>query len=408
MQIGKIIGIELSETYAMVGYYGCGMPEPATFSMVAGGEVYQIPACICKRKEMDQWLFGEDARKYALSQNLPCTEELFKKALEGERVELEGKVYDTRDLFFLFLKRILFLPFQTFGLGEDDRLVITLERMDLSIRSLFLAFGKYMEIPEKQMLILDYRESFYYFALSQKPELRQHDVALYYYEGGKFWFWRLSCDKRTIPQMVSIEEKNYRPPEGERDREFNRIVESTIGGKIISSVYLIGDGFEGGWMKKSLSTVCRGKRAFMGNNLFCKGACYGAFVKAEPSGWNYVYLGDNELRMNISLKVLHKGKREVYTLISAGESWYEESGECEVILGEDKCIDFWLQPPRSREASIRRLELNDLPDREAKTTRIRITADPVAKNKVKLTICDLGFGEIVKSSGKTWEYVMSF
>ncbi len=79
-----------------------------------------------------------------------------------------------------------------------------------------------------------------------------------------------------------------------------------------------------------------------------------------------------------------------------------------MILGEDTCLDFYLQPPDSRETAVRRLELNDLPEREGRTTRLRILAEPVARNKVKLTIKDMGFGEIVKSSEKTWEYVMTF
>ncbi len=406
--MGRTIGIDLSEKYAMVSYYMEGMSEPSTFSMVTGSQVYQIPLCICKRKGMEQWLYGEDARKYALSKGTVCVENLFKKALAGEQVELEGRIYDTAKLFFLYLKRLISLPLQAGGIKESDRLAIVTAHMNQEIRKLILLFGEYMDISPKRFTLLDYRESFYYYALSQPKELYQHGAALYYYAGGKLKFWHLTRDKRTLPQVVSIEEKNYHSIAGNRDGAFCQFAESTLGGKIISSVYLIGDGFDGDWMKRSLTVVCRGKRAFMGKNLFCKGACYGASVKADPSSWKYVYLGDNEIRMNISLKVLHRGKSQFFTLITAGESWYEETGECEVILGEDTCLDFYLQPPDSRETAVRRLELNDLPEREGRTTRLRILAEPVARNKVKLTIKDMGFGEIVKSSEKTWEYVMTF
>ena len=408
MQIGRMIGIDLSEKNAMVSYYTDGMSEPATFSMVTGSEVYQIPICVCKRKGLEQWLYGEDARKYALANGAVCVENLFKKALLGEQAEIEGRIYDTVKLFFLFLKRLIFLPVQAGEIRENDKLAIATEHMNQQIRKLILLFAEYIGISSKQLMLLDYRESFYYYALSQPDELCQHDVALYYYGGGKLKFWHLSRDKRTIPQVVSIEEKKYNSIAGNRDGAFGQIAQSTLGGKIISSVYLIGDGFDGGWMKESLNVICRGKRAFMGKNLFSKGACYGAAIKAAPAGWKYVYMGDNEIRMNISLKVRRKGRQEFYTLIMAGESWYEETGECEVILGKDSSIDFYLTPPDSREAVIRRLELNGLPDREERTTRLRILAEPLARNQVKLTIKDMGFGEIVKSSDKTWEYVMSF
>lgn len=408
MQIGRIIGIDLNEKNGMVSYYMDGMSEPATFSMVTGSEFYQIPVCICKRKGLEQWVYGEEAKKYALAHGMACVENLLKKALDKEQVELEGRFYDAAQLLFLYLKKLFSLPFGAASFREDDRFVITTERMNQEIRQMFFLFAEYMGIPLKHLMIFDYRESFYYYALSQSEELCHHDVALYYYGGKKLMFWHLAHDKRTIPQVVSIEEKGYAPMTGDKDDTFCQIVESSLRGKIISSVYLIGEGFDGDWMKKSLVLLCRGKRAFMGKNLFCKGACYGAAVKREPLGWKYVYLGDNELRMNISLKVLHKGKEEFFTLITAGESWYDASGECEVILGEDAYLDFWMHPPKSREAAIRRLELNDLPDRQPKTTRLRVSAKAIAKNQVKLTIKDMGFGEIVKSSDKIWEYVMSF
>ena len=70
-------------------------------------------------------------------------------------------------------------------------------------------------------------------------------------------------------------------------------------------------------------------------------------------------------------------------------------------------VEFWFQPPRSMEASVRSLELKDLPLREERTTRLRITAKPVAADRIVFRIIDLGFGEIVRSSEKVWEYMVT-
>ena len=180
-------------------------------------------------------------------------------------------------------------------------------------------------------------------------------------------------------------------------------------GHIVSAVYLTGDGFDGKWMKESLSFLCKGRRVFVGKNLYSKGACYAAArkcVTAENS-WQFVYMGDNEMKVNVSLKVKNRGKWEFLSLINAGDNWYEASGDCEVLLDGDKEIDFWLQLPHSRDARIEKLELSDLPERKPKTTRLRISAKPVSDSRVKIKIRDLGFGEIVKSSDLTWEYTMS-
>ena len=68
----------------------------------------------------------------------------------------------------------------------------------------------------------------------------------------------------------------------------------------------------------------------MGKNLYSKGACYAAAVRDGQREWEYVYLGDNEMKLNVSLKVSAHGAAEFYTLISAGVSWYEagETARC--------------------------------------------------------------------------------
>ena len=52
------------------------------------------------------------------------------------------------------------------------------------------------------------------------------------------------------------------------------------------------------------------------------------------------------------------------------------------------------------------LELTDLPKRQNRTTRLRITAVPLSDREISLQIRDLGFGEIVASSNQTWEHVL--
>ncbi len=403
----RYIGIDLNEKYAMISCYMQGMSEPSTFSMVTGSEVYQIPVCISKKKGIGQWFFGEEARRRSREEGAFCVEGLLKKSLAHEPVEVEGVIYDAAELLFVFLRKLLGLPLQSDGRQHPDKLVITVEFMNQELRKLFGLFAERIQLPMEKLMLLDYRESFYYYALSQSRELCLHDVALYYYTSKKLLFWRLNHDKRTVPQVVTIEEKCYDAMLKERDEEFTAIAEASFAGNIISSVYLIGDGFEGDWMKKSLTVICRNRRAFMGKNLFCKGACYAAAVKSGQTDWQYVYMGDNELKINVSLKVENKGKTEFISLLTAGDNWYEAGSECEVILRGSPSVDFWFQSPRSREAVLKTLELTDMPVREDKTTRLRITVKPVSAGQIQFTIRDMGFGELVKSSEKVWEYQIS-
>ena len=290
-----------------------------------------------------------------------------------------------------------------------DFLVITLEQLSREVTELFLQVAERIGIPEGKLTLIDRRESFYYFAFSQQKELWLHDVCLFDNRGDEVWCRRLERDQRTMPQLVTISEEQRNIDRANKDASFLKIVSEVTGGHIVSAVYLTGDGFDGEWMKESLSFLCKGRRVFMGKNLYSKGACYAAAEKCmtEENSWQFVYMGDNEMKVNVSLKVQSQGKTEFFTLISAGDNWYETVGECEVLLDGSNEIDFWLQLPNSKEAKIEKLTLADLPERPPRTTRLRIKAQPVSDMEVKIRIKDLGFGEIFKSSDKTWEYMMS-
>ena len=144
----------------------------------------------------------------------------------------------------------------------------------------------------------------------------------------------------------------------------------------------------------------------MGKNLYAKGACYAAMIANGEITWPYVYIGDNEIKVNVSLKVKSYAGEAFYSLLEAGQNWYDTVGQCEVILDDTKEVAVWLQLPNSKDAKVEKLTLADLPERENKTTRLRITATPLSDTQVQIQIKDLGFGEIVKSSGLSWEYNM--
>ena len=185
------------------------------------------------------------------------------------------------------------------------------------------------------------------------------------------------------------------------------ILQRAFENQIVSTVYLVGEGFEGGWMKDSLTFLCRNRRAFLGNNLYSKGACYAGFVREYNDDWKCIYMGENEMKFNLSLKVRDKGSLAFYTLISAGKNWFETKGECDVILAGNAEIDFWKQLPSSREAMIEKIALTDFPKRPDRTTRIHILATPIANDKIEVEIRDLGFGEIFKSTNKVWKYIIT-
>ena len=401
------IGVDLSRSYAQVSYFTEDKREPETISTIAGSEIYQIPLALYKKKGVGLWYFGREAINAAEQEQSSCVEDFWTLALAGETITIEGQPFSAIDLLTVFLRKVLMLPRRLSGEMCIAALGLTIERLDEKNTALFFDIMKKIGIEKSQFFMMDHKESFYYYALNQKEELWNHDVALFSYEDDRLTEYYLTRDSATVPQRIQLLEQEYGSLRGDHDLEFSTIIREAFAGKIISATFLVGDDFDGDWMKQSIRTLCSGRKAFLGKNLYSKGVCYAAGVREKLFAWPFVYLGDNEMKYNICLKLKNRGEIMLYSLISAGESWYEAKAECEVFLDDSASVDFWLQYPDSKEAKVASLELTDLPKRPNKTTRLRICVVPLSDEKARVKVKDLGFGELFRSSEKEWEYVIS-
>lgn len=400
------IGIDLNDNYAMVSFATTSHQEPETVSAVAGSEIFQIPLAVCMSSASGQWVYGEEAVRFQKADMGKCESNLLTRALERDFTIIKEQTYEVRMLLAIFMKKILTLAGKLGPKIEIGRVVFTLRRLNNKLMELMEYVFKQLPVERRKITVMDYMESFYYYAMSQKEGLASHDIAMFQYYGENMTCWYLIRGKKSLPQTVQIMETDCGYLPDDKDSVFSKIIPKIFGKKIISSVYLVGEGFEGEWMKQSLRLLCQGRRAFLGKNLFSKGACYAAEKQAGLFAWNFSYIGENHLKLNISLKVRKHNEMAFHMLISAGDCWYEAGSDCEMILDGPGEIDFWIQKPGSREARIESLELTNLPVRPRKATRLRIQAKPLSDRSVKVVIRDLGLGEFFKASDMVWEHVL--
>lgn len=400
------IGIDLNDSYAMVSFATTTHLEPETVSSVAGSEMFQIPLAVCMASSSGQWVYGDEAIRFGKADMGRCEANLLSRSLERDFTVIENQTYEVRMLFAIFLKKILLLAGKLGPKIEIGMVVFSFVKLNDKLMELMEYVFAQLPVARKKITVMDYMESFYYYALNQRDGLATHDVAMFQYYGKSMVCWYLTRGKQSKPQLVQVLEEDCGYLTENKDMDFAKIIPKIFEKKIVSSIYLVGEGFEGDWMKHSLRILCQGRRAFLGKNLFSKGACFAAEVRAGLIPWNYAYMGENEMKFNISLKVRKNNEMAFHTLISAGDNMYEAKSVCEVILDGPGEIDFWIQKPNSREARIETLELTNLPSRPKKATRLRIQARPVTDRSVKIKIRDLGLGEFFKASEMVWEYVM--
>lgn len=411
-----IVGYDLGNRYSQISFSLSETGDVQTLSQVAGTEHYNIPTVLCKRSGVNQWFYGKEALRYSEEEQGILVENLLELALDGEPVLIEGESFAPEALLALFLKRSLGLLNQASS-GRISALMITCETLDghvLEVLNRVLAASR---LKADRIVFQNYAESYYSYMLHQPGELWSYQSLLLFYSGSRIRAYSMECNRRTDPVVVFIEERDFpfsREPflsgtenigqqEAEAlDRELLELSGEVCEGKIIGSVFLIGDGFGQEWMRESLRYLCRNRRVFQGNNLFSKGACFGMQERMRPSeaGTKHVFLGSDKLKANVGMKIMRQGEESYYALLDAGVNWYEAGHDMEFYLRDGNEIALTVTPLTGKNGKLARIVLEDFPGTIA---RLRGSFYLEAENLLAVEIEDMGFGEIRPATGRVWK-----
>ncbi len=421
-----LVGYDLGDEFSQISY--CVLGEGNTVAQeavesvatVVGTKQYNIPTVLCKRKGVNQWFYGKDALKNSGEDGTLVTG-LLEAAKEGKKFLLDEEEYDSIALLTLFLKRSLTLMSFIAPIDKIDALMFTVDFLDDRMVEVLAKAAVNLGLKTTRIYFQSHVESFYYFVLHQPQELWNYQVLACEHNGKRLKTYRLECNKRTTPIVVLIEEQSYPtlilPDEKEEetikkdsyrlaDEKFLGVLKAQCEDKIVSSAYLLGDGFRDNWAEESLRFLCRNRRVFQGNNLFCKGACFGLLEKIEPSkiGQEHIFLGPDKLKANIGMRVKRRGKDSYFALLDAGVNWYEVNKECRFMLpGEENQFSFVITPLNGSKETEQEIVLENAPIRKDAFSRYYLEMKMNSAEQVQVQITDLGFGELFASTGKVWQ-----
>lgn len=415
-----IVGYDLCNDYSQISYFNHSQSEPKTISTVTGEERFQIPSVLYKRENIEKWYFGEEALREARADNKPVIRDLMTGSDGEQPVLFEDKEYKKEALLEIFIKRTLsLLIYEKLNKKIPDIIVFTLESLNSEIINAVKKSAYNIGIAQNAVYIQDHRESFVEYTLNQKSELWSNRVVLIEYNDKGFNINELMVDARTIPNMVFIDSRCFeqiRPyremycdeAEDTKNSRLDLLVQESLSeyfdGKTVSCVFIMGDGFEEDWPKETFRFLCLKRRVFQGKNLFTKGACYAAAAKYLGNDSNHLYLGEHKLKFNIGIELIDNGRESYYSLISAGENWYDANGSCEIIPDDETSIGIKLIPLDNKDIRTIIVNLHDLPKRPNKTVRLQLRVSFESADKGKVIVRDLGFGEFFNSSDKIWEH----
>lgn len=398
---GSIIGYDLNERYCQISYYGKEQHEPQT--METTSDNYLFPLVIGKQGE--NWCFGNDAKRLEAFREGHTASDLFARSLLREKIQFGNETYEAVWLLAKFIELSL-EKFEHIG-----QIVFTVPRMSVDIGKILKGIGQRAGISKECIYVQDYKESFCNYMFYQPKELWQYEAALFYCDRNEVRAYMLRKLRTGIGKgkdtFVTVEEvSNAKMKElsaagpvlnadeaKDADVHFKKFVEGVFDKKLVSSVFLTGEGFENNWYPMSRKVICNGRRAFIGNNLYSKGACYTAYRRSLSYPEGPVYLDETKMTEQICLKIRVNGQDEWYPIVQWGTRWYEADEQIEVLLEDNEDIEIHVESLTGEAMRVETVSMQELPKRKDYALRIRIKTLFLDEKTCKISFQDVGFGE---------------
>lgn len=398
---GNIIGYEINEKTCQISYYNQEMTEPKT--MGADMENYQIPLVVGKLR--DTWAYGKEAKRLVTIKDGFTVNRLLGKSLVGEKVELGDETYDAVWLLSKFIQ----LSLQSFS--QIDGIVFSVPELTEQLAQMLREIAAQLNVDKRHVYIQDYKESFCNYLFYQPKELWQYEAALFCCDRNEIKAYMLRRLKPglgggkttfvTVDEVASAHMKELaavypvlnEDKAREADLMFCKFIESVFDKRIVSSVFLTGEGFENNWYPISLRVLCNGRRAFMGNNLYSKGACYTAYRKMYMHIEDPVYLSENKLTDQITVNMRVDGQELWYPIVSWGDHWYESNNRWEVLLEDTQDIELHIESLVQGTLQTEFISLEKMPKRGEYSMRLQIETLFLDEKTCKVIVRDVGFGE---------------
>lgn len=206
---------------------------------------------------------------------------------------------------------------------------------------------------------------------------------------------------RAVLKEMNLEEQGIHEDDENRDYHFSRLMKQFLVKNPAHIIFLTGRGFEGNWMKKTLTYLCAGRRVFMGQNLYANGACLLGLgpVQLMEDGM-LLKQGPDMVYHTIGILTQESGKAKYVPITSIGREWYNTVGTVDIILDKSQKVEFFYHNTKENEMESAACEIRDLPARPPKTTRIRIEVQFTAQTEGVILLKDMGFGSMFPGTGK--------
>lgn len=412
-----IVGYDLCEDFTQISCYSYKTMEPIPISVQEEDANPLIPTVLCFRTETKQWLFGEDAIHCAASGGGTLVNHLLGNLQSDSEIDIYGQKFTGVALLEKYFVKTLTLVKNYFPTEHITKLVVTIRNTDTKLVDKIYETLSFLGLERDRAVVMNHAGVYMYYALSQEKSLWTNDVGLFDFTKEGLSYYQIKINRRTTPMVAGLLKKDYsdsldlsmlKQKDNDPGYVFENIANNALYKQIISTLYITGPGFEGNWAKEVIQNLCKGRRAFVGQNLYTKGACFAAKELSGDRGLeDFILLNDDMITSYVTVRVYADAAFQEIPLTQPGQNWYDVNKNIEVIPEGDAALEIEQKSIMTREVNRQTLPIIQFPDREDKVTRLLINLTCKDRTTGVIQITDLGFGDIYPETGQSEEYTFN-
>lgn len=410
-----ILGFEIRDDYSQLSYTFNLLEEPESISKNEDEEQFLIPSVVGLKKDSKQWVFGEEALDLQKKGQAQVITNLLDKIIKDHRIKIYGQLYEPTYLIERFIYKILMELKFKWPDQSIKQMVVTTNKTNPEVSNALYEALKNLGIDRDRARVISYPSSYLAYILVQDKEIWMNDVVLFDFGEDGFTYFQLSLEKRRLPHIAKVRSKDYSDmvnydefSKSNKSDNFEYLLENIINDalymQIVSSIYFTGKGFIEGISAQTIKKISKGRRIFIGQNLYCKGACYFAGQLAGGDKLdNFVFLLEDTAHYSVRVIAYDNDRQTEIQLNELGYSIYEPPKKLDLIIDDEEKLRYQVIDKQGLAVLEDTIVLDDLPNRPSKTSRIEVGLVLISSSRFKIKIKDKGFGELYPATDKTWE-----
>ena len=406
------LGLDLCKKNIQMSYFQEDKQEPESICQLNNTETYQMPNVMFFSEKEETWYVGNEVSNVRFLEEGTMIEDVLENVDSSEHVMVKNKDYTYEELLLILLKTHIDEFISRWEDGKLCALTVALETYQPKVYKVLGRLQEELGLLQEQFYIMSHENAFFQYVMNQDEKLRNNSVAMFEYGTEGMEYYRIDKKYQGKTKIFFMQRENLKSEltygmlfedVEQLDKLFADIARVKMKETYISMVYLTGPGFNDQWIEESTKVLCDGRRVFMGQNIYTKGACYHAKLGAYEKDKDCILCTEESMPLDIGISVGDtEGRNYFYPIAVGGREWYNMKGKATLFLDDTNRVDLVYQDKVTKEIKKEVIEIHGLPKRPPKTTKLSLEIELFDERTGAIVIRDVGFGKIYPTTNKIY------